>query len=276
MAFDPVISARELVSLRDVVIVDARPDGKAYAAEHVAGAHHAQLERDLATPAADAAHGGRHPLPDPKVFAATLGRWGITPSSHVVVYDDQNGANAASRLWWLLRAVGHAKVQVVDGGLAALRAAGVAMASEVPAASAGPAYPITAFVGDVVDIEDVDQARQAADRRVIDVRAAARFRGDSETIDPIAGHIPGAHNAPFADNLNADGTFKSATELRAMYDRLLAGTPTAQTIIHCGSGVTACHTLVALERAGLPGAKLYVGSWSEWCRQPARPREPQT
>jgi thiosulfate/3-mercaptopyruvate sulfurtransferase len=276
MAFDPVISARELVSLRDVVIVDARPDGKAYAAEHVAGAHHAQLERDLAAPVADAAHGGRHPLPDPKAFAATLGRWGITPSSHVVVYDDQNGANAASRLWWLLRAVGHAKVQVVDGGLAALRAAGVAMASEGPAASAGPAYPITAFVGDVVDIEDVEQARQAADRRVIDVRAAARFRGDSETIDPIAGHIPGAHNAPFADNLNADGTFKSATELRAMYDRLLAGTPTAQTIIHCGSGVTACHTLVALERAGLPGAKLYVGSWSEWCRQPARPREPQT
>ncbi|HET9620300.1 MAG TPA: sulfurtransferase [Kofleriaceae bacterium] len=277
MASDPVISARALAALRDVVIVDARQDAKAYAAEHVAGAHHAQLERDLAAPVTDAGHGGRHPLPDPQAFAATLGRWGITPSTHVAVYDDQNGANAASRLWWMLRAAGHRHVQVVDGGLAALRAAGVAMTADVPAPSAGPAYPLAAVAelgGDTVDIDEVDRARGAADRRVIDVRAAPRFRGDSETIDPIAGHIPGAHNAPFADNLQADGTFKSASELRAMYERVLAGTPPAQTIIHCGSGVTACHTLVALERAGLPGAKLYVGSWSEWCRQPARPREP--
>lgn len=272
MASDPLISAR--ASLGDAVIIDARADAKAYAADHVAGAHHAQLERDLAAPVADAAHGGRHPLPDPHAFAAALGRWGVTPASHVVIYDDQNGAHAASRLWWMLRAIGHRDVQVVDGGIAALRNAGVAFTADATPPASAPPYPLTAFAGQLADIDEVERARHAADRRVIDVRAAFRFRGESEPIDPIAGHIPGAHNVPFADNLTADGTFKSAAELRALYDRELAGTPPAQAIIHCGSGVTACHTLLALERAGLPGAKLYVGSWSEWCRRPDRPREP--
>lgn len=274
MTFDPVISASALASLRDTVIVDARQDGKAYAAGHMAGAFHARLEHDLAAPVTDPAHGGRHPLPDPKTFAATLGRWSITPSSHIVVYDDQNGANASARLWWMLRAIGHRHIQVVDGGLEAMRSAGVAMTGAVPSASNGPAYPFAEFRGDVADIEEVEVARRAADRRVLDVRAAARFHGDNETIDPIAGHIPGAKNAPFADNLSADGTFKSAAELRELYERLLAGTSPAQTVVHCGSGVTACHTLLALDRAGLLGAKLYIGSWSEWCRQPDRPREP--
>jgi thiosulfate/3-mercaptopyruvate sulfurtransferase len=274
MVSDPLIPAREVASLGDAVIIDARADSKAYDAGHVAGAFHAQLERDLAAPVTDAAHGGRHPLPDPATFAATLGRWGITPSSHVVIYDDQNGAHAAARLWWMLRAVGHRNVQVVDGGIAALRAAGAVFTPDTPVPIAAPPYPLTAIAGDVVDIDEVERARHAADRRVIDVRAAFRFRGESEPIDPIAGHIPGAHNVPFADNLTADGTFKSAAELRAMYDRALAGTPPAQTILHCGSGVTACHSLLALDRAGLPGAKLYVGSWSEWCRRPDRPRAP--
>lgn len=274
MFLDPVISARELTTLTDVVIIDCRPDPRAYDAGHLPGARHAQLERDLAAPAHDPVHGGRHPLPNAHEFAVTLGRWGVTPSSRVVLYDDQNGANAAARLWWLLRAMGHRDVQVVDGGLAALQAAGFQLTTESPAPEAQPPYPTAKLAGALADIDEVELARRAADRRVIDVRAAFRFRGDSEPFDPIAGHIPGARNAPYADNLRADGTFKSADELRAQLTGVLDGIAPAQAIVHCGSGVTACHTLLAMERAGLRGAKLYVGSWSEWCRNPARAREP--
>lgn len=275
MALDPVISARDVRALPGALLVDCRTDPKAYRAGHLPGAHHAQLERDLAAPAADPAHGGRHPLPDPAAFAAALGRWGITPDSHVIAYDDQQGANAAARFWWLVTALGHPRIQVVDGGLAALQAAGFALTTDEPVVAPAPPYPHVALVRPLADIDEVDRARGAADRRVIDVRAAVRYRGDSEPIDPIAGHIPGVRNAPFADNLRADGTFKTADELRALYAGVLDGIPPDQTIVHCGSGVTACHTLLAMDRAGLSGAKLYVGSWSEWCRQPERPRDPR-
>jgi thiosulfate/3-mercaptopyruvate sulfurtransferase len=277
MTLDPVISPSELAALRDrsdVVIVDCRPDTSAYEAGHVRGARHAQLERDLASPTADAAHGGRHPLPTADAFATTLARWGVTPSTLVVAYDDAQGSNAASRLWWLLRALGHRDVRVVDGGLAALRDAGFELTAEPPAVTPAPAYPHHGFAAPVADIDEVEHARRAPDRRVIDVRAPFRYLGEREPIDPIAGHIPGVRNAPFADNLTPAGTFKSAAELRTQLTAALDGVAPAQAIIHCGSGVTACHTLLALERAGLPGAKLYVGSWSEWCRQPARAREP--
>jgi len=276
MALDPILSARDAAALPDAVFVDCRVDAQAYRTAHLPGARHAQLDRDLAAPAPNAADGGRHPLPSPADFAATLGRWGITPASRVVAYDDQNGANAAARFWWLLTALGHAHVQVVDGGLAALVAAGFALTADEPAIAAAPPYPVPAELARPrAEIAEVDRARGAADRRVLDVRAAFRYRGDSEPIDPIAGHIPGVRNAPFADNLRADGTFKTAAELRAMYAEILDGVAPDQTIVHCGSGVTACHTLLAMERAGLPGAKLYVGSWSEWCRQPERPRDPR-
>ena len=274
MPLDPVVSPRELASLTGVVILDCRADASAYRAGHLPGAWHVQLDRDLAAPNPDPAKGGRHPLPDPAELAARLGRWGVTPTSHVVAYDDQHGANAAARLWWLLKAVGHDKVQVVDGGLAALVAAGFGLTGDEPAPLAGPPYPVPGLVRPCADIDEVEAARGAPDRRVIDVRAAARYRGDSEPFDPIAGHIPGAHNAPYADNLRPDGTFKTADELRAMYTGVLAGIAPAQTIVHCGSGVTACHTLLAMERAGLSGAKLYVGSWSEWCRNLERARAP--
>ena len=273
MVLDPVISARDALARHDAVLVDARPDAGAYAAGHVAGARHAQLERDLAAHVDDAARGGRHPLPEPPVFAATLGRWGIAPDSHVVIYDDQGGASAASRLWWMLRAIGHGAVQVVDGGFAALRAAGATITGDEPRVAPAPPYPLAALAG-TADIAEVERARSAGDRRVIDVRAAFRFRGDSDPFDPVAGHIPGARNAPYADNLRPDGTFKPAGELRAQLTAALDGIAPAQTIVHCGSGVTACHTLLALDRAGLTGARLYVGSWSEWCRDPARAREP--
>jgi thiosulfate/3-mercaptopyruvate sulfurtransferase len=274
MSLDPVISARELALLTGVVVIDCRPDSRAYDAGHLRDARHAQLERDLAAPTHDPAHGGRHPLPSADAFAATLGRWGIAPSSRVVAYDDQNAANAASRLWWLLKALGHRGVQVVDGGLSALREAGFALTTEHPAPNAQPPYPCAGLLRGLADIDEVERARAAADRRLIDVRAAFRFRGDSEPFDPIAGHIPGARNAPYAENLRADGTFKSADELRALFAGVLDRVAPEQAIVHCGSGVTACHTLLALERAGLHGAKLYVGSWSEWCRNPERAREP--
>jgi thiosulfate/3-mercaptopyruvate sulfurtransferase len=274
MPVDPVISPRELAALTDAVVLDCRPDARAYAAGHLPGAVHAQLERDLAGPAPDPARGGRHPLPLIRDFTATLGRWGITPRKTVVAYDDQNGANAASRLWWLLKALGHPDVRVVDGGLAALRDAGFTLTTEVPSPAPEPPFPVLAWVRDTADIDEVERARTAADRRVIDVRAAFRFRGESEPIDPIAGHIPGARNAPYADNLRPDGSFKSGDELRALLTTALDGIPPEHTIVHCGSGVTACHTLLAMERAGMRGAKLYVGSWSEWCRRPERVREP--
>jgi thiosulfate/3-mercaptopyruvate sulfurtransferase len=274
MSLDPVVSPRELASLTGVVVLDCRVAATAYRAGHVPGAWHAQLERDLAAPSPDPARGGRHPLPNMAELAAKLGHWGVTPNTRVVAYDDQHGANAAARAWWLLKAVGHQDVQVVDGGLAALLAAGSVMTSEEPTPVAGPPYPISKLVRGCADIEEVEGARSAPERRVIDVRAAFRYRGDSEPFDPIAGHIPGARNAPFTDNLRPDGTFKTAAELRALFTTVLDGVAPAQTIVHCGSGVTACHSLLALERAGLPGAKLYVGSWSEWCRDPERAREP--
>lgn len=274
MHLDPVISAGDARALAGAVWLDCRTSGDAYRAGHVAGAYHAQLERDLAAPVADAAHGGRHPLPALADFAARLGRWGIAPDTRVIAYDDQHGANAASRLWWLVKAVGHAGVQIVDGGLAALIADGAVLTTDEPAPRTDAPYPVTAWQRPTADIHEVDAARGAPDRRVIDTRAAVRYRGETETIDPIAGHIPGVRNAPFADNLRADGTFKPAAELRALLTAALDGIAPDQAIIHCGSGVTACHTLVALERAGLAGAKLYVGSWSEWCRNPERPRAP--
>lgn len=272
MAPDPVIKPRQLAALSHYVLLDCRPDEAAYRTGHVRGALHAQLERDLSSPGPEPARGGRHPLPDPAALAATLGGWGVTADAHVVAYDAQGGANAAARLWWLLRALGHAKVQVVDGGLAALLAAGFPLTDEIARPQPAQPYPAQAYRAPLAGIDEVEQARRDPQQRIIDVRAAARYRGESEPIDPIAGHIPGARNVPLSDNLRADGTFKDSEALRALYAPTFVGSSPAQTIVHCGSGVTACHTLLALERAGLHGAKLYVGSWSEWCRDPERER----
>lgn len=268
----PVIPAPALVGRADLIWFDCRGDAAKYDAGHVAGARHASLDRDLSAPAPDPALGGRHPLPELSTFAACLGRWGVTPESHLIAYDDQRGANAAARFWWLLRALGHARVQVVDGGLPALIAAGFALTSEPPAPAPAPPYPASGWRLPIVDIDAVERARQDPTWRVIDVRAAPRFRGESEPIDPVAGHIPGAINVPLTDNLDPQGAFKTPEALRSLYEGALAGVPPERVIVHCGSGVTACHTLLALERAGLGGASLYVGSWSEWCRSPARAR----
>jgi thiosulfate/3-mercaptopyruvate sulfurtransferase len=253
--------------------VDARPSRAEFDAAHVAGAVHVDLERDLAGDASHPERGGRHPLPTAAAFAAVLGRLGITPATRVIVYDAQGGANAAARLWWMLRAAGHDDVAVLDGGLAAARGAGVLIdAARVDFASA-PAYPFTRFEWPTVEIDEV--ARRAADPSyvVVDARAPARYRGETEPIDPVAGHVPGAVNAFFGENLDASGRFLAPDAVREKYAALLAGRAPERLVAYCGSGVTACHTLLALDHAGLGGAALYVGSWGEWCRT-GRPRAP--
>jgi thiosulfate/3-mercaptopyruvate sulfurtransferase len=274
---DPVLAPERLAGLKDLVLCDVRSGEDARAAYrrgHLPGALFVDLEHDLSAPQRDAARGGRHPLPEPEHFAAQLGRWGITPQSHVVAYDDQGGANAAARLWWMLRALGHPRVQVLDGGLSGALGAGLRLTQELPQPRSAPPYPGHAWRLPTADIDEVERARSLPERLVLDVRAAQRYRGAQEPIDPVAGHIPGAQNLPLSENLGADGRFKAAPELRRLYDELLSGREPEQLIVHCGSGVTACHTLLALERAGLPGASLYVGSWSEWCRNPDRARAP--
>ena len=250
------------------LLLDARPGPAAFAAGHLPGAVHADLNRLLSTasdPGTDPARGGRHPLPSPAQWAAKLGAWGITPETWVVAYDDAGGGNGAARLWWMLRAFGHQRAAVLDGGLGAALEAGPA-----PGASLAPAppYPGDRWLWPTVTLEEVDRMRLDPAWKVLDVRSRPRYRGETEPIDPVAGHIPGALNLPFAENLDASGRFKDPEALRAIYREFLAGTGPDHLVMHCGSGVTACHTLLALELAGLPGAALYVGSWSEWCRNP--------
>ena len=230
----------------NMVILDAR-SREAYQAGHREFALHADLETQLSAPG-DPARGGRHPLPPLDRWLAQVAEWGITPETQVIVYDDQQGANAAARVWWMLRAVGIHNVEVVNVG----------QASACPGqAEACPTF----WSLPTVDMAEVDARRNDPAWKVLDVRAAPRYRGETEPIDPVAGHIPGAVNLPYSENLG-----KSPEELRRMYEELLQGVPPERLIVHCGSGVTACHTLLALEMAGLHGASLYVGSWGEWCR----------
>ncbi|HEY3351555.1 MAG TPA: sulfurtransferase [Thermoanaerobaculia bacterium] len=267
----PIISAEALgqafASELDLILLDAR--GRAgYDAGHLIGARHVDPQRHLSSasaPGADPMTGGRHPLPDAGVWRVTLGMLGVSPASLVVTCDDQSGANAAARAWWMLRGVGHRRVCVLDGGIPAARDAGFPVTDAVPAFESGPPYPGRGWNGRTVDIDAVDRLRADARWTVLDVRSRERFAGEAEPIDPVAGHIPGAVNLPFSENL-LDGRFKSPEGLRAIYERLLGGRRSDHLIVHCGFGVTACHTLLALEHAGLPGAALYVGSWSEWCR----------
>lgn len=269
---DPIVSVEDLDTLPALVLLDARsgPKGReAYERGHLEGARHIDLDRDLARPAPDASQGGRHPLPSPEDFAETLSRLGITPAHTVVVYDDQGGANAAARAWWMLRAIGHREVYVLDGGLHAAVAGGRSLsASSAPAVPA--TYPSRTFDAPLATLEDVDAHRADPGWVVLDVRAAVRYRGEEEPIDPVAGHIPGAVNVPLSENLAPGGRFRTAEELRALYEGVLGEVPPERLIVHCGSGVTACHTLLALDRAGLHGARLYNGSFSEWCRRPGR------
>jgi thiosulfate/3-mercaptopyruvate sulfurtransferase len=272
----PLLSAAELAErLGAVRLIDARGGGgEAYADAHLEGAVFADLERDLASPKADPRRGGRHPLPEIAAWCGTLGRWGLTPTTPVVVYDAAGAANAAARAWWMLRAVGHESVAVLDGGLQAALAAGLVATRAIPQVPAVPLYPVPRggrWLLPVVAADQVDEMRLDPDRCLLDVRAEFRYRGESDPFDPVPGHIPGAVNLPYAGSLDASGRFLEPTALRQRFERALDGRPAAETTVYCGSGVTACHALLAMAHAGLEPARLYVGSWSEWCRTD-RPR----
>lgn len=240
---------------------------RAYAHAHIPGARYAHLNDDLAGPVG--ANTGRHPLPDPARLAQTLGAWGIDANTQVVAYDDSFGSMAA-RLWWLLRWLGHDAVAVLDGGIQAWQRAGGALTGDAPAVTP---KTFVAKRNDAlwVDAGLVQQAMAQRTHVLIDARAEERFRGDSEPFDKVAGHVPGAINLPFEDNLSVASSFQTPAELRAQYEALLGGKTPPQAIHMCGSGVTACHNLLAMEHAGLSGAKLYAGSWSEWITDSRRP-----
>lgn len=266
----PVIKPHELLALRtspDLVLADARtgPNAKeAYGKNHLEGAVYIDLEEDLSQKGPSPAAGGRHPLPPVEKFAALLGRLGIQPTSHVVVYDDKAGANPAARLWWMLRALGHEKVQVLDGGMEAALAAGYPANDQPVTPTATAPYPAGSWQLPTATAEEVERAAADSEAMVIDVRDAVRYRGEKEPIDKIAGHIPGAVNLPFINNLDAEGRFREPQELRRYYTDALGSRRPDNVVVHCGSGVTACHTLLAMDYAGLPIPKLYTGSWSEW------------
>jgi thiosulfate/3-mercaptopyruvate sulfurtransferase len=243
-----------------------------FEAGHIAGAHHAHLDRDLSThDAADAVNGGRHPLPSRETVARWLGRLGITNNTQVVVYDRHAG-NYCGRLWWMLKWLGHDAVAVLDGGLQAWQAAGGAVdTGRATPAIAPTVFEIKAPLRQLVQTDTVVTHLGHPEQTVIDARGAPRYRGEVEPLDPIAGHIPGALNRPFTDNFTADGHFKSADILKAEWEQLLGGRPASSVVHHCGSGVSAVPNLIAMELAGYGPTALYAGSWSEWSRTPGLP-----
>jgi thiosulfate/3-mercaptopyruvate sulfurtransferase len=270
-----LIDARSLATrLDDVTLFDCRSDlgnphwGETeYSQSHLPGAQFLHLDRDLSGPIVPGS--GRHPLPDPHAFARRLGELGAGNGRQIAVYDQGNGAYAA-RLWWLLRWIGHRDVAVLDGGFAEWKSAGLPL--ETRRQDPVPRHlDVNPDAGAWVDSRTVDELRQRPGNLLVDARGAERFAGRNETIDPVAGHIPGARNAPFTGNLASDGRFLPAAALRRRWETLLGSQPPAGLIAMCGSGVTACHNLLALEHAGLGGGRLYAGSWSEWIRDPRRP-----
>jgi thiosulfate/3-mercaptopyruvate sulfurtransferase len=282
MAFTTLIDAstlRELAGKPGLGLIDCRADlidpeaaRRAYLAGHIPGARYADLNRDLSAPVS--AMSGRHPLPLPTDFAATLARWGFGKATQVIAYDDAGGAYAA-RAWWLLRWLGHTSVAVLDGGLKAWTAAGGTLeaGAEEPlkaAPAGGPVLP-RADSAAVIDTAGIPAFLSDDANMLVDARAAERYAGSVEPIDPVAGHIAGAVNHPFSANLAPDGRFLPAAELRRRWEARLAGRAAAHVAVMCGSGVTACHNLLSLEVAGLHGAKLYAGSWSEWIKDRNRP-----
>jgi thiosulfate/3-mercaptopyruvate sulfurtransferase len=261
----------------DWVILDCRHDlmnlaagAEAYAAGHLPHAQFVDIETQLSGARRDAAgvFRGRHPLPEPEAFIEQLRAWGVNDATQVVAYDAHGGMFAA-RLWWMLRWVGHEAVAVLDGGLPAWLAAGLPLSLEAPSPRARGTIAARAALVATVDVNAVLQNLEDGSRTIVDARAPDRFRGENETIDPVGGRIPGAKNRFFKDNLQPDGRFKTPDQLRSELG-VAIGNPRSA-IMQCGSGVTACHNLLALEVAGMPGASLYPGSWSEWSSDASRP-----
>jgi thiosulfate/3-mercaptopyruvate sulfurtransferase len=268
----PIIDIDELIKISEnpnLRIFDVRTGLNAkeeYLKKHIQNAVFVDLNSDLAE-IDNPKNGGRHPLSKFDNFIKTLGRLGIDKDSHVVIYDDKNGANAAARFWWMLRAVGHNIVQVLNGGLQ------FAENQNYPLSSVDDSYPETEYISDYQDwqlpqvwIDDVKSASNDSDSVIVDVRESQRYNGVTEPIDLVAGHIPNARNFPFSNNLDEKSLFKSPEVLKNLYSELFDNYEKNKIIFHCGSGVTACHSLLALAYAGFDIPNLYVGSWSEWSR----------
>jgi thiosulfate/3-mercaptopyruvate sulfurtransferase len=268
----PLISPTELKSLlakRNVRLIDARVGANIktiFSNQHLLGAQHVDLEQDMADIKTNAADGGRHPLPNIQAFTTLLGVLGMGKKSHIVVYDDKNGSNAAARFWWLMKALGHEKIQVLDGGFQGALAAQMPTSDKLKQYKCLSPYPATEWQLPLSNLAEVEAITQNPNYTVIDVRSSERYRGETEPIDLIAGHIPGAINIPFTENLKSDGFFLEKSALEAKYAPIFKEKPLDSIIVHCGSGVTACHTLLAMAQAGYEIPKLYVGSWSEWSR----------
>lgn len=275
----PLISAAELrealASNRPPVLLDVRyqlvgaaPGGptaaEEYRAGHLPGAHFVELDRDLAAPPGAPGLGGRHPLPDPEEFGAAMRGFGVGAQRPVVVYDGA-ASMAAARAWWLLRWAGHRDVRVLDGGFAAWQTAGLPVTTELPQPVEGDFKPVP---GQLPTVDADGAAAWARAGLLLDARSGERYRGETEPVDPRAGHVPGAVSAPTAENVGPDGRFRPAAELAARFRALGAGEQ--EVAVYCGSGVTAAHQILALEVAGL-AATLYPGSWSEWSSDPSRP-----
>lgn len=277
MAWTTLVSPRELAQHLgdpDLVIVDCRfaladptLGAQQYAAGHLPGARFADLDRDLSSPVTPTS--GRHPLPDPAILAEQVAEWGVGRGSQVVAYDDAGGAFAA-RLWWLLGWLGHDRRAVLDGGYSAWIAVDLPVSTDLPQPQRGD------FVANVNNdlwlTSDTLRARiDAGEVLVVDARDPERYRGEVEPIDPVAGHVPGAVNLPFKESLTADGHFLPVDQLAERFAASLTERSPGEVVHMCGSGVTACHNLLAMEAAGLHGSRLYAGSWSEWIRDPTRP-----
>lgn len=269
----PIIQPKELLSLKqkgeNYILIDATNSKVArenYDNSHLDGALFVDGNEQLAEIGEDASKGGRHPLPSVEKFAHSLQSLGITAESHVVIYDTVFGGNSAARFWWMLTAVGHQKVQVLSGGMAAAEKVGYPVNNNKVTPKEVSLYPVTDWQLPLADINEIEANVQREDYIVIDVREANRYKGITEPIDTVAGHIPGAVNVPFMSNLDNEGLFLTEEQLMEKYTAILDDYPVDNIAVHCGSGITACHTLLAITAAGLPTPKLYVGSWSEWSR----------
>ena len=268
----PVINTDELLDLRkstSLVLIDTSNSARArenYEGLHLQGALFIDVNAQLSAVKEDPKNGGRHPLPTTENFCKTLGKLGVHPKSHIVIYDSNSGANAAARLWWMLRSIGHEKVQVLNGGFQEAQRLNFPLSTGSELRRKEEQYPTREWKIPMVDINEVYAATLNKSQRIIDVREEGRYNGEYEPIDAVAGHIPGAINIPFKLNLDEKGCFLPTQELSTFYADRLKGIETDQCIIHCGSGVTACHTILTMVYAGFSFPSLYVGSWSEWSR----------
>lgn len=267
----PIISPQELLELNnnELLLFDTsnNPNAKEnYLKKHLKGAYFIDINTELADIKEDLSNGGRHPLPTLEQFSKVLSKFGVTPDTHIIIYDHANGANAAARFWWMLKSVGHKKAQVLDGGIQHAIKVGSPINSDKEKLPKTTDYTCKNWKLPIASMDRVETLSQQKNGYIIDVREAQRYNGETEPFDPIAGHIPDARNIPFSENLTDNGLFLSQETLQKKYAPIFEKYKPEEIVVHCGSGVTACHTLLAMNYAGFQIPSLYVGSWSEWCR----------